>query len=93
MTKIRMDWKNLKLEMKGHAGSGPAGNDLPGKCGTLLCQLFDAFLIDVARKDVSAVCGEFTGDQVPHSQRRAGNDDIFVFEIFHRLVLSLRFIM
>jgi len=38
MTKIRMDWKNLKLEMKGHAGSAEAGKDLVCCAESILSQ-------------------------------------------------------
>lgn len=48
MTKIRMDWKNLKLEMTGHAGSAPAGQDLVCCAESILSQTLIGVLADMA---------------------------------------------
>ena len=38
MTRIRMDWKNLRLELKGHAGSAPRGQDMVCCAESILSQ-------------------------------------------------------
>lgn len=48
MTKIRMDWKNLKLEMTGHAGAAPAGQDLVCCAESILSQTLIGVLADMA---------------------------------------------
>jgi len=59
MTKIRMDWKNLKLELKGHAGSGPAGSDLVCCAESILSQTLIGVLEDMRMAGQAGI--EWTG--------------------------------
>lgn len=59
MTQAKMDWKNLKLEMKGHAGSGPKGSDLVCCAESMLMQALVQTLEDMKREGMTDV--EWTG--------------------------------
>lgn len=59
MTKIRMDWKNLKLEMTGHAGAAPAGQDLVCCAESILSQTLIGMLEEM--EEAGAADLEWTG--------------------------------
>lgn len=50
MTKARMYWKGLELCLKGHAGSGPKGQDLVCCAESMLTQALLQTLIDMEKE-------------------------------------------
>ena len=61
MTKIRMDWKNLKMELDGHAGSAPYGRDLVCCAVSTLSQTLIYALEDLQKNGKTDV--DWTGNQ------------------------------
>ena len=61
MTKIRMDWKNLKLEMDGHAGSAEPPHDLVCCAISILGQTLIYALEDLQKNGKTDV--DWTGNE------------------------------
>ena len=50
MTKVKMDWKRLVLDMDGHAGSGIYGQDIVCAAESMLMQALLQTLIDMEQE-------------------------------------------